>query len=136
MTIASASYRTELASLPDTALLGAAPYHYDKSQQGAYPRAQLIKALANLQLLASSFRSYFPAHMTRSSRITLSIGAMPVLTATTATDASYDASLKVEELSELSLPRLALSVQSVSASFVLREPGAPHLVGGSDIIAS
>lgn len=135
MAVASVSYGTEPPGLLDTAPLGTAPYDYDKGQQRVYARAQLIKAFASLQLLASSLHPYLPTHMTRSSRITPSIGAIQVPTATTTTGESYVIPVQVEELSELSLPRLALSVQLVSASFVLREHGAPRLVGGSDVMA-
>ncbi len=136
MTVASVPFGGVIPDFLDKASQAAAPYYYEKGQQGGtYASAELIKALALLQMLASSLYPYLLTHMTRSSRITPSISGIPAPTATTTTDVSYVVLLQSEELFELSLPRLPLSVQRVSVSFVLRERGIPRLVGGSDVVA-
>ena len=135
MSVTSASYGIEFPDSLDTTPLGAAPYYYDNGERRAYASAQLIKALASLQLLISSLHPYLHTSMAESSHMTPYIGAIQVPTATTTIQASYIVLLQVEELSEVNLPRIPLSVQRVSASFLLREQGKLRLVGGSDVIA-
>ncbi len=136
MTANTTLYEAGYIGLSDTALLGEtlSPHHATSSGRAAL--LEFLKALALFQTITVALDPYSPIRLTQSFPISQSLGATPVHTATTITDTSPAPRQQTEELLEVSLPRLPLSVQRASVSFALRTHTVPRLVGGSDLVAN
>lgn len=118
-------YDAEYPSVLDVAFPTAPP-----SPHRVYllPRASISELLKVLALYGTIAAALDP-------HVLWSPYATPIHTATTTTDTSPASRQRTEELLEVSIPRLPLSVQRASVSFVVRTHTVPRLVGGTDLVA-